>query len=75
MSKTQAYFSNHKTFLMLFLCIVAVYGLTFYQRYAGYALWMENSQETVVDGITAMTDGDSYYWLKMARELDKGTLG
>ena len=29
----------------------------------------------MVDHVTAMTTKDAYYWLKMARELDKGTLG
>ena len=29
----------------------------------------------MVDHVTAMTTKDAYYWLKMARELDNGTLG
>jgi len=36
---------------------------------------MNNSQNYVVDDVTAMTSLDAYYWLAMARELDKGTLG
>jgi len=75
MSNFLTLFSNHRTFLLLFTCIVIVYGITFHERLSGYSYWMENSESYVVDHVTAMSGWDSYYWLKMARELDKGTLG
>jgi undecaprenyl-diphosphooligosaccharide--protein glycosyltransferase len=65
---------NSRTALLLFLGILAVYGLTFHQRLADYRYWMENSQDYVADGVMAMSDMDSYYWLKMAEELDEGRL-
>jgi dolichyl-diphosphooligosaccharide--protein glycosyltransferase len=40
---------------------------------ASYSYWMENRDSFVVDNVTAMTGPDSYYWLMMAGELEKGT--
>ena len=76
MSKFEAFFLNHRTHLLLFMGILVVYGLSFYQRQADYSFfWMNNSQDYVVEDVTLLASTDSYYWLKMARELDKGTLG
>jgi len=75
MSKLQTFFANHRTFLLLFACILGVYSISFSERLSSYSYWMENSESYVVDHVTAMSGPDSYYWLKMARELDKGTLG
>lgn len=75
MSKIQTFLLNNRTFILLFSATLIVYGLTFYKRQADYRYWLENSQEYVVDQVTAMSGMDAYYWLKMARELDKGTLG
>ena len=58
------------------MAIMIVYGLSFYQRQADYSFfWMANSQDYVVEDVTLLATTDGYYWLKMARELDKGTLG
>jgi dolichyl-diphosphooligosaccharide--protein glycosyltransferase len=59
----------------LFVCILVVYGLSFYKRQASYEYWMETPQEHVVDNVTVMSTMDAYYWLRMARELDAGNLG
>ena len=75
MNVAETCFSNQRKFLLLLVFILAVYSLSFYQRQSSYSYWMENSQAYVVDHVTAMSGSDSYYWLKMARELDKGTLG
>ena len=76
MNKFETIFSNHRTFLLLFMSILVVYGLSFYQRQADYSFfWMNNSQDYVVENVTLLHLPDGYYWLKMARELDKGTLG
>jgi dolichyl-diphosphooligosaccharide--protein glycosyltransferase len=63
------------TILILPLCIMFVYGLSYYQRHAGYAEWMSNRNAYVVDQVTAMSTLDSYHWIKMARDLDNGKLG
>ena len=76
MNKFETIFSNHRTFLLLFMGILVVYGLSFYQRQADYSsFWMDNSQDYVVEDVTLLATNDGYYWVKMARELDKGTLG
>ncbi|WP_162148574.1 STT3 domain-containing protein [Desulfuromonas sp. TF] len=75
MNKLQTYFQNRRSFLVVLICVLAVYGLSFYQRHSGYAYWIANSQEYVVDDVFAMSTLDAYYWLEMAKELDKGTLG
>lgn len=65
--------ARNQAFLFIFLCILAVYGLSWYKRQASYTLWMEKHRdEVVVDQVTAMSTYDSYYWLKMAREIDEG---
>ena len=75
MNKFQSFFLNNRTVLLLFIGILAVYGISTYKRQAEYRYWMENSEHYVVDHVTAMTTMDAYYWLEMAKELDKGTLG
>jgi dolichyl-diphosphooligosaccharide--protein glycosyltransferase len=75
MNKLQAFFPYDRAFLLIFISVIAVYGLSFYKRQATYSYWMENSQEYVVENVTAMSDNDSYFWLRMARELDAGHLG
>lgn len=67
--------AHHRTTLFLFLCILAVYGLSYYQRQAGYSEWMESRDHFVVEHVTAMSTTDAYYWLKMARDLDADKLG
>jgi dolichyl-diphosphooligosaccharide--protein glycosyltransferase len=57
------------------MIILSVYGITYHQRLADYRYWMENSQDYVVDQVTAMSGMDPYYWLKMAKKLDEGQLG
>jgi len=76
MKTSQTFFSKWRTPLLLFAGILIVYGLSFYQRQNDYSsFWMNNSQDYVVENVTSLTTKDGYYWLKMARELDKGTLG
>ncbi len=65
----------HISTLLIFLSALVVYALTYAVRYATYSHWMENPREFVVEEIPPMTSMDAYYWLKMARELDEGTLG
>ncbi len=67
-------FANY-AFIMMFMCVLIVYGLSFYKRQSIYSTWMENKDVFVVDNVTAMSGNDSYYWLKMADELDAGSLG
>ncbi|MDX2481397.1 MAG: STT3 domain-containing protein, partial [Desulfuromusa sp.] len=76
MNKVQNFFSNYRACLLLFVGILIVYGLSYYQRQADYNnFWMENQQDYVAENVTLLTSLDSYYWLKMAREFDKGTIG
>ena len=67
-------FKNGTTILLIVATLV-VYGVVYRQRMADYHFWMLNSQEYVVDHVTAMTSLDAYYWIKMAKELDAGQLG
>jgi dolichyl-diphosphooligosaccharide--protein glycosyltransferase len=75
MNKLQKFLPNHRTFLLLFVSVLLVYGVSFYQRKADYNYWMEHPQDYVVEDVTAMSGMDSYYWLRMARELDAGHIG
>ena len=75
MSKIHSFFLNNRTALLIFISILIVYGLSWYKRQAVYWQWMDNRQNYVVEDVTAMTTNDAYYWLRMARELDTGTLG
>jgi dolichyl-diphosphooligosaccharide--protein glycosyltransferase len=67
--------ADHRATLLVFLCILAVYGLSYYKRQASYTHWMENRSEYVVDHVTAMSTTDAYHWLKMARDMEAGKLG
>ena len=75
MKGLQAFFRDRGAGLLVFICVLAVYGISVYQRQAGYRYWMKNSRDYVVDQVTAMSTMDAYYWLKMARDLDQGRLG
>jgi len=76
LSRAKSILINRWAVFVLFIGILVVYGLSYYQRQADYdGFWMENSQDYVVENVTLLASLDSYYWLKMARELDKGTLG
>jgi undecaprenyl-diphosphooligosaccharide--protein glycosyltransferase len=65
---------NKQTAILIFTCVLVVYGSSLYKRQAEYQQWMVDRQDYVVDNVMAMTDMDSYYWLKMAQELDEGHL-
>ena len=75
MNKPKRFFDVNYITLLVLLCIVVVYGLSFYKRQAIYSIWLENRSDYVVDHITGMTSMDAYWWLKMARDLDDGRLG
>ena len=64
----KTYLADHRTTLFIFLCVVAVYGLSFYKRQASYNYWMEHPEEYVVEQVTAMSTMDAYWWLKAARD-------
>ena len=75
-SKAKSIFFNRWAVFVLFIGILVVYGLSYDQRQSDYdEFWMENSQDYVVENVTLLSSLDSYYWLKMAREYDRGTLG
>lgn len=61
--------------LILFVCILAVYGLSVYKKEATYQDWLADRETYVVGPVTAMATMDAYHWLKMARDLDAGKLG
>ena len=65
---------KHAT-LLISLCILTVYGLSFYKRQASYTYWMQDIGEYVVEDVTAMSTRDAYWWLKMAKDMDEGKLG
>ncbi len=76
MNEMQKFSPNHRVFILLCISIIMVYGLSFGQRHADYlSFWMKNRQNYVVDHVTLMSTSDGYYWVKMAKELDKGTIG
>ena len=66
---------DHRATLLIFVCILAVYGLSFYKRQANYNYWMEHPEEYVVEQVTAMSTLDAYWWLKVARDVDAGRIG
>lgn len=74
MSHLQFFLKNRPS-LLIFISILAVYGISCYDRQAGYQYWMDNRQDYVVDQVTAMSTMDAYHWLKMARDMDNGRLG
>ena len=74
-STIKTLFSRHRKFLWLLFCITLVYGVSFYFHQSSYQYWMSHSKAYVVDDVVAMSGYDPYYWLKMARELDAGTIG
>lgn len=61
--------------LILFVCVLAVYGLSVYKKEATYQDWLADRETYVVGPVTAMATMDAYHWLKMARDLDAGKLG
>jgi dolichyl-diphosphooligosaccharide--protein glycosyltransferase len=61
--------------LLIFLCVLAVYGLSYYKRQASYTYWLENPSEYVVENVTAMSTMDAYWWLKIAKDMDEGRTG
>jgi dolichyl-diphosphooligosaccharide--protein glycosyltransferase len=71
----KSFLADKKTTLLVFLCILAVYGLSYYKRQATYTYWMENRGEYVVENVTAMATMDAYWWLKIARDMDAGRTG
>ena len=76
MKKIQTFFSDRRTFFLLLISILIVYAITFSQKKWDYSMfWLNNSQDYVVENVTLLSNLDGYYWLKMARELDNGTLG
>jgi undecaprenyl-diphosphooligosaccharide---protein glycotransferase len=66
---------NNRTTLLVFTCILAVYGLSVYKKEATYHHWLQHESEYVVGPVTAMSSMDAYHWLQMARDLDAGNLG
>jgi Oligosaccharyl transferase STT3, N-terminal len=75
MNKVRSFFLHKSTLLLLFMSILTVYGISCYQKLADYRYWMEHRREYVVDQVTAMSSMDAYYWVKMAKNLDEGSLG
>jgi len=73
--KLPSIFSDNQAVILVFIGILAVYGLSFYKSRASYTYWMENSSQYVVEDVTAMSTLDAYWWLKLARDLDEGRLG
>ena len=75
MENSQASLSKRRTFFLLLVSILAVYAITFAQKYWDYStFWLGHGEDYVVEDVTLLSNLDGYYWLKMARELDKGTL-
>ena len=75
MNKIKPFSQNKSVILLVFVSILIVYGLSWYIRQADYWYWMDNRQDYVVEDVTAMTTMDAYYWLRMAQEVDNGTIG
>ena len=75
MDKLPSFLTSRQTLILVFICILTAYGISSYQRMADYRYWMATPQDYVVDDVVAMTSMDAYYWLRMAEEIDKGTLG
>ena len=67
--------TTRQKFILLLFCTLVVYGISFYQHYSSYLYWQKHSNNYVVDDVVAMSGNDSYYWLKVARELEAGTIG
>jgi dolichyl-diphosphooligosaccharide--protein glycosyltransferase len=67
--------ADPKAPILIFLCILAVYGLSYYKRQASYKYWMEYPDEYLVEHVTAMSTLDAYLWLKTARDMDAGKTG
>lgn len=74
MNQLKSLLADNRTTLLVFICIVAVYGLSYYKRQATYTHWLENRDDYVVENVTPMTTLDAYFWLKMAREIHDGKL-
>ena len=75
MTRLKSLFADNRTAtLFVLLCILAVYGISYSKRQAGYHDWLESPSEYVVEHVTSMSTTDAYFWLKMAREMDEGKL-
>jgi len=75
MNLLHSFFLKNRTSILIFISVLAVYGVSAYRRQVGYWYWMEHSRDYVVDHVTAMSTQDAYHWLKMARDMDEGRLG
>lgn len=75
MRSVKSLFFDHHVTLLVFSCVLAVYGLSVYKQEATYQDWQADRETYVVGPVTAMTTMDAYHWLKMARDLDDGKLG
>jgi undecaprenyl-diphosphooligosaccharide---protein glycotransferase len=75
LTKLNSFFLNNRISLLVFICILAVYGLSFHKRQESHSFWLEHDSEYAVGPVTAISAMDAYYWLKMARNLDEGKLG
>jgi len=74
MNGFKVYILNERTAILVIVCILTVYGISWHKRQADYRHWMADRQDYVVDHVTGMMDMDAYYWLKLAQELDEGHL-
>lgn len=75
MGRIGDFFSKNFNFLLLFAAVCVVYGISVYQRAENYRAWMDDREEYVVGDWEPMSDMDSYFWLRMAKESDAGRVG
>ena len=62
--------------LWIFLVVTLIcYGYSVAVRYQQKMVWEENPSHYFVDGSPMMTTLDSYYWLRLAKEIDRGLPG
>ena len=62
--------------LWIFLVVTLIcYGYSVAVRYQQKMVWEENPSHYFVDGSPMMTTLDSYYWLRLAKEIDQGLPG
>ncbi|KAA0257656.1 hypothetical protein FHQ18_07900 [Deferribacter autotrophicus] len=62
---------NGLFFLFLFL-VVAIFFYSAFVRYNQYSEWKKKKNLYFVEKYPAMTTLDAYYWLRYAKEYDKG---